>query len=334
MVGQVQQRNYSTKPNIIDKIRSKLNIKNDNFKKFLSELFGTFLLVFIGTSVCAQFILSNPGNVEHLQIKHTWIQITIGWGLALAFSVYATYRISGGHLNPAVSFAMLTLGKINPIIFIVYCIAQFIGAFIGAACTYLVHWDKISSLGPNTYLYNNLHVIKDLSTDTVIRSIEIPNSISTAGIFTSFLAPHLSFFGAFVDQFFGSAILISCICIIIEGRNRIPSSTQPLLIGLSLVMIGCAFGYNLGYPINPARDFGPRLFAWIVGYENVFGQGDYYFWIPIIAPFLGAFFGAWIYYLFVGLYLPEQERYVEVPMTIVKSVKTIQSEDTLPLTSA
>uniref|UniRef100_A0A0K0FAP4 Aquaporin n=1 Tax=Strongyloides venezuelensis TaxID=75913 RepID=A0A0K0FAP4_STRVS len=334
MVGQVQQRSYVTKTNVIDKIRSKLNVKNENFKKFLSELFGTFLLVFIGTSVCAQFILSNPGNVENVQVKHTWIQIAIGWGLALAFSVYATYRISGGHLNPAVSFAMLTLGKINPLAFILYLIAQFIGAYVGAACTYLLHWDKISSLGPNTFLYNNLFVTKDPSTDTVIKSIEIPNAVSTAGIFTSFLSPHLSFFGAFVDQLLGTAVLILCICIITEGRNRIPSSTQPLLIGLSLVMIGCAFGYNLGYPINPARDFGPRLFAWTVGYENVFGQGDYYFWIPIVSPFFGAILGAWIYYLFVGLYLPEQERYVEVPMTIVKSVKTIQSEDTLPLTTA
>uniref|UniRef100_A0A0N4Z8W8 Aquaporin n=1 Tax=Parastrongyloides trichosuri TaxID=131310 RepID=A0A0N4Z8W8_PARTI len=334
MVLQGTQRTYSIKPSLIDKIRSKINVKNDIVKKFLAELFGTYLLVFIGTSVCAQFILSNPANIEHPPIKHTWIQIAIGWGLALAFSVYATYRISGGHLNPAVSLAMLTLGKINLVSFIVYCIAQFFGAFIGAACTYLVHWDKISSLGQNTYLYSNLHVIKDPTTDAVVRSIELPNAVSTGGIFTSFLSPHLSFFGAFVDQFFGSFILILCICIIIEGRNRIPSSTQPLLIGLSLTMIGCAFGYNLGFPINPARDFGPRVFAWFAGYENVFGQGDYYFWIPIVAPLLGGIFGAWIYYCFIGLYLPEQERYVEVPMTIVKSVKTIQSDDTLPLTSA
>ncbi|VDM77995.1 unnamed protein product [Strongylus vulgaris] len=72
-------------------------------------------------------------------------------------------------------------------------------------------------------------------------------------------------------------------------------------------MIGCAYGMNLGYPINPARDLGPRLLAYFIYGSEVFTYHNYYFWIPIIAPLIGGVFGAWLYHIFVGAHLPDDD---------------------------
>ena len=72
------------------------------------------------------------------------------------------------------------------------------------------------------------------------------------------------------------------------------------LIGFVVVAIGLSFGANAGYAINPARDFGPRLLAWIAGLGKVAMPGDYanlsaYLWIPIVGPIVGGLVGAFVY---------------------------------------
>jgi len=68
-----------------------------------------------------------------------------------------------------------------------------------------------------------------------------------------------------------------------------------ILIGLVVVAIGMAWGTNAGYAINPARDFGPRLWIAIVSGGASLAQDNYYFWIPIVAPLAGGVVGALIY---------------------------------------
>jgi glycerol uptake facilitator protein len=73
-----------------------------------------------------------------------------------------------------------------------------------------------------------------------------------------------------------------------------------IVIGFGVMAIGMSFGANSGYAINPARDFGPRLFTWMAGWGDsalpgVQGNLDAYWWVPIVAPIIGAVIGAFIY---------------------------------------
>nr|CDJ89711.1 Major intrinsic protein domain containing protein [Haemonchus contortus] len=96
---------------------------------------GVILLItgFIGLSVIMQLILSD-------EKINTWTQINFGWGLAIVFTVYLGAKTSGGHYNPAVSITMLTFGKLSFSHFIIYCIVQTAGAFVGAATAYLLYY--------------------------------------------------------------------------------------------------------------------------------------------------------------------------------------------------
>ncbi|VDL73793.1 unnamed protein product [Nippostrongylus brasiliensis] len=216
---------------------------------------------FIGLSIVMQFILSG----EKL---NTWIQINVGWGLAITFCVYACSKTSGGHFNPAVSFTMYTLGRLSLKDFLIYCVVQTAGAFIGA-----------------------------------IRAVAGPKA--TAACFCSFPAAHLSNITCFFDQVAGTGLLLFFVVVIIDKRNGIPAAAHPWLFGFVLIMIGTCMGMNLGYPINPARDLGPRLFAFFIYGSEVFWYHNYYFWIPIFAPFFGGALAAWTYQLFIGAHIPD-----------------------------
>jgi glycerol uptake facilitator protein len=100
----------------------------------------------------------------------------------------------------------------------------------------------------------------------------------------------------------GTAFLLMFVLALTDERNQPPKSNlAPLLIGFAVAAIGMSFGANAGYAINPARDFGPRLFAWLAGWGKVAFPGVHgYFWVPIVGPFIGGVLGAVVYDLFVG----------------------------------
>jgi glycerol uptake facilitator protein len=129
-----------------------------------------------------------------------------------------------------------------------------------------------------------------------------PNSVPTYSIFATFPAPYFgNWIGPLIDQIVGTAFLVGFIFSLVDERNTpVLSNLAPLVIGFVVVAIGMSFGANAGYAINPARDFGPRVFAWIAGWGKVAMPGDYgnvntYFWIPIIGPFVGGVIGAIVY---------------------------------------
>jgi glycerol uptake facilitator protein len=108
-------------------------------------------------------------------------------------------------------------------------------------------------------------------------------------------------FGAFGDEFLGTALLLFLILTIVDARNQpVQSNLNPLIIGFLIVAIGASFGLNTGYAINPARDFGPRLWIAIVSGGASLSADNYYFWIPIVGPLTGAVVGAFVYDYTIG----------------------------------
>ena len=114
--------------------------------------------------------------------------------------------------------------------------------------------------------------------------------------------PFLSLAGGFVDQVIGTMLLMAGVMAVTDQKNVAPPAwlTGPL-VGALVVAIGVAFGFNAGYAINPARDLGPRLFTAIAGWgPGVFTAGGGWWWVPVVAPCVGAILGAWLYDAFIN----------------------------------
>lgn len=247
-----------------------MNPKHTLVAEMIAEFLGTFVLILLGDGVVAMVVLfptNNPGETIH----GGFTNITLGWGLAVTMGIYIAGRISGAHLNPAVTLAFAVFRgfpwrKVLP-----YSIAQTAGAFAAAA---LVYWNYLPAF----------------------RQVD-PQLQRTAGVFTTFPAfPGLPQAG-FLDQFIGTGLLILLIFAIIDEFNAPPGANlAPLLIGLVVLAIGISFGGMHGYAINPARDFGPRLFTVVAGFRNNgLTDGTRVWWIPVVAPLLGGLAGAGVW---------------------------------------
>ena len=131
----------------------------------------------------------------------------------------------------------------------------------------------------------------------------------TAGIWATYPQPFLSTIpGGFIDQVVGTALLIAVIFGITDTRNSpAPAGLAPVVVGMLVLLIGATFGFNSGYAINPARDFGPRLFTAVAGWgTEVFRAGHAWWWVPIVAPLVGGVIGGWVYDACVGSWFEEK----------------------------
>ncbi|KAI6174561.1 hypothetical protein M3Y97_01004200 [Aphelenchoides bicaudatus] len=267
----------------MDKFRAKVTIKNELFKAALGEFLGTAILVLAINSVVAQSVLSTDHN--------KLINVNLGVGLGIAFGIASCARLSGGHINPAVSLMFLTFRQITAVRFALYAVAQLLGAFVGALITYIVYCDALTKF------------------DGGIR--QVYGTTATAHIFASYPATHLGILNGLLDQIVATAVFCLLIAHTVDKRNHYPPWVVPFIIGTAFVLVGTAFALNAGYPCNPARDLGPRIFTLIVGYGwNVFSYKDYgWFWIPIVGPLIGGVLGGWIYELVVGFQTPETSEY-------------------------
>jgi glycerol uptake facilitator protein len=215
-----------------------------------------------------------PGEIVNGGVAN----INIAWGLAVTMGVYTAGKISGAHLNPAVTIALAVFRGFDWSKVVPYCVAQVTGAFAGAALVFFNYKAQFLKFDP---------------------ALE-----KSAGVFCTFPAfrdmPSVGFF----DQVLGTAILLFLILAVTEERNNPPGPVAPLVIGLIVVAIGMSFGALHGYAINPARDFGPRLWTAVAGFQNNgLTDGSGVFWVPIVAPILGGILGAAAYDFGVRRYL-------------------------------
>jgi glycerol uptake facilitator protein len=247
-----------------------MNPKPTLMAELIAEFLGTLVLILFGAGVVAMVVLFPSGNAGEI-IHGGYTNITLGWGLGVTMGIYVAGKVSGAHLNPAVTLALAVFRDFPWRKVLPYSIAQTAGAFVAAA---LVFWNYFPAF----------------------RHVD-PQLQHTAGVFTTFPAfPGLPQAG-FLDQLIGTGLLVLLIFAITDEFNLPPGANLvPLLIGLVVVAIGMSFGAMHGYPINPARDFGPRLFTVVAGFRNNgLTDGTQVWWIPIVAPLLGGLIGAAIY---------------------------------------
>ncbi|KAG5848955.1 aquaporin-9-like [Anguilla rostrata] len=268
------------------KLKERCALRRNIAKEFLAEFLGTFVLILFGCGSVAQTVLSRGTQGELLTIH-------IGFTLGVMMAVYIAGGVSGAHVNPAVSLAMVVLGRLKVAKFPVYVLAQFLGAFAGATAVFGMYYDAFMDYSGGV--------------------LTVTGSNATANIFASYPAKHLSILNGFVDQVIGTGSLVMCILAILDGKNiGAPRGMEPLVIGLIIMAIGVSMGLNCGYPINPARDLGPRLFTAVAGWgREVFSAAGHWWWIPVVGPMVGGVVGAVVYLLFIELHHTEPEKHQE-----------------------
>lgn len=245
---------------------------------YLAEFIGTTLLVLLGNGVVANVFLAKTKSHQA-----GWIVVTVGWGLGVAMAVYAIGRISGGHINPAVTIALASSGALDWAQVPGYIVAQIGGGFFGAVLVYvafLAHWG--------------------ITDDSDIM----------LGCFCT--SPAVRRFGpAFLTEFIGTFVLLFGVLSIgrvalgaevseVAWTTAVEAYFGPLLVGLLVLSIGVSLGGPTGYAINPARDLGPRLAHAVLPIPGKRDADWAYAWVPIAGPIAGGIAGAQVFHL-VGL---------------------------------
>jgi len=256
--------------------------------QLVGEVFGTFILILLGDGVVA-----NVGLAPRLAAgAYNWNTITIGWAFAVVVAVYVSAGVSGAHINPAVTIALAVKGdfpwsKVFP-----YIIAQVIGAFLGALGVYLVYFDGLRSAGmPNVWC---------TGPGSIFGQAFWGGAGGTAAGSTGLM-------NATITEIIGTAVLLWGVLASGDSRNTgLMHNLGPFLVGGTVLAVGLSLGGPSGYAINPARDFGPRLFGLLAGTTGLF-DGLYWLVAPIIGPIIGAILGVWTYGWFVTGYLPEKK---------------------------
>ena len=223
---------------------------------FVSEVFGTALLLLLGCGVVANVALPRNNGFEG-----GFLMVNFGWGLAVFAGVYGAYK-SGAHLNPAVTFGLLAndageYAKGVPITVtstLVYLAGEMVGAFLGAVLCWMAYKKQFDERGDAASL-------GVFSTGPQIKST--PWNLMTEII------------GTFVLVF------------VIITFGQTPSGLGPLAVALLVVGIGASLGGPTGYAINPARDLGPRIAHALLPIPHKDDSNWGYAWIPVVGPIIG-----------------------------------------------
>jgi glycerol uptake facilitator len=267
----------------------------------LAEFFGTFVLIILGDGVVAMAVAALPGSgraatsTTIFLAAGDWLLISFGWAFAVCMAVYVAGGVSGAHINPAVTIALAVRRKFRWASVGPYCLSQVFGAFVASAVLLLIYHQAIDAF--------NL-------------AAKTPKSggqaLATYSIFATFPAPYYggSSIWPLVDEIVATVFLLIFVVAITDNRNQLPGSNlAPLIVGFAVFAVGTSLGANTGYAINPARDFGPRLFAYFAGWGKVALPGTFnapgfhfsnYFWIPIVGPIIGGIIGVLLYDFFIG----------------------------------
>uniref|UniRef100_A0A3Q2QJK7 Aquaporin 10b n=1 Tax=Fundulus heteroclitus TaxID=8078 RepID=A0A3Q2QJK7_FUNHE len=250
----------------------------------------------LGVYVLILFGCGSVAQVTTSEEKNgQYLSINLGFALGVTFGVFVSRGVSGAHLNPAVTLSLCVLGRHPWVKLPLYAFFQVLGAFLAAATVGLQYYGE---------------------------STCIPASLAT----------WLNVWSSFYLQVIGTAALLLCILAIGDRRNTsIPDYLQPLLAGASVLVIGISMGSNSGYALNPARDLGPRFFTYIAGWgDEVFKAGGGWWWVPLVAPCIGALVGTLIYLLMVEVHHPPLSPEIQPSCQEATEGKTLELEGVEP----
>ncbi|WP_341222019.1 MIP/aquaporin family protein [Polaribacter atrinae] len=237
----------------------------------VAEILGTMLMILLGNGVVANVVLNGTkGNGSG------WIVITTGWALAVFVGVIVAGPFSGAHLNPAVTIALATAGKLSWGLVPEYIAGELIGAMLGAFLVWLIYKDHFKATddeGGKLACFSTGPAIKNSFSNMVS---EIIGTFVLIFVILYLAGPSIDLIGD-IDA---SAVIG------LGSLGAIPVAFLVWAIGLSL-------GGTTGYAINPARDLGPRIMHAIL---PVKGSSDWgYAWIPIVGPVVGSVLAALLY---------------------------------------
>jgi glycerol uptake facilitator protein len=233
---------------------------------FTAEVLGTMLLILLGDGAVAGVLL-NKSKAQNAG----WIVITTGWALGVTVAVYAVGRISGAHINPAVTIGLAVAGQFPWAEVPRYIAAQFLGAFLGAVLVwlaYLPHWAETADQSSKLSVFSTVPAIR-----------RYPANL--------------------VTEIVGTFVLVLGVLAITANAAPVQAGLAPLLIGFLVWAIGLSLGAPTGYAINPARDLAPRIAHALLPIAGK-GSSDWsYAWVPVIGPAVGGVVGAVAY---IGLF--------------------------------
>lgn len=241
---------------------------------YLAEAIGTMLLVLLGNGVVANVLLARSKGQNS-----GWLVITTGWGVAVAIAVYAVGRVSGAHINPAVTVGLASIGSFPWSEVPGYIVAQMAGAFVGAVLVYIVylpHWRPTEDPELKLAVFCTAPAIR-----------HTPANFATEVIGTAVLLFGVLALGANAEGWAQAGE--------VDLSQVFSRALQPLLVGILVLGIGLSLGGPTGYAINPARDLGPRLAHALLPIPGK-GPSDWsYAWVPVVAPLVGGVLGAAFY---------------------------------------
>jgi glycerol uptake facilitator protein len=237
--------------------------------EYIAEFVGTAILILLGDGVVAAVLLRRS-KAEN----SGWIVITLGWGMAVAIAVYAVGRISGAHINPAVTIALAAIGEFSWSMVPGYVVAQFLGAIFGAMlvfAAYYPHWSLTEDPGLKLAVFCTAPAVRRPAANVV-----------TEIIGTFMLVFGVLGIGGNAGEMQGE----------VDLSVVFSTGLAPLLVGLLVLAIGLSLGGPTGYAINPARDLGPRIAHAVLPVPGKAGSDWSYSWIPVVAPVVGGVLGA------------------------------------------
>ncbi len=261
-------------------------------KLVIAEWFATMLLVFLGCgAVHASVLMDAQSGV--------W-QVAVVWGIAIMLAVYTVDSISGAHINPAMTIALAVWGRHPWRLVLPYILAQVTGAFTAAAILFFLfsgfiaakESEKLVTRGAPGSVVTAMCYCEYFPNPGSLASGKDPYDAATHEI----LRGRFTHSQAWLAECLGTAILAIVVFSLTDSRNsaKPQSNLAPVFIGLTVSALISVLAPLTQACFNPARDFGPRLFAFFAGWGPVALPGSSdpsWLTVYIIAPVVGAVLG-------------------------------------------